>query len=259
MSDSTEYLGRLDFGAIPLQADIIPAMSQSCNAMIDFLDVPPDNKPVFIKRLHDGAWWRKQLGVSETTDPQLAAVLQRLQTPQDFVEAMAVVRERIRYVFSVTPADELQERHKEQLLLCLYWLATLDSFYVSRSEVLDAPGMAVIRRIPDEERLSLSFCYDEVGYDKLRLVTEEDKAWFIERWGIPDSHDHLNALYREIWDNYEQLLLEEQGDELTGSGIVKSQSVPEGRLPPQFAIMIKRHYLWLVVVLVFALVLYIRL
>ena len=148
-----------------------------------------------------GEFWVDQIK-NLRCDPEkrLTMALEHLPLPHAFKEAAVAVRAIIR------------ERRKskeafEQYVTWLYWLAASRSFMVPYSERLREPGYNVMESVPGYVIRSLNFDYSTVGHEKLDLLNNTDRKWLVECWGEPEKHSTLNALHRDVWNEYEEKLI----------------------------------------------------
>lgn len=101
----------------------------------------------------------------------------------------------------------------ENELVLLYWLAAIRSFILEYAPRLKEPGFNIVERIPGRNLCSLPFSYSELGYRELSLLNKTDVKWLTEAWGEPVSHSTLNALYRNVWEAYESMLISRRIEE----------------------------------------------
>lgn len=134
---------------------------------------------------------------------RLALALENLPLPAAFREAAVAVRALIR---AKRKADEAFD---DELTL-LYWLAALRSFMLDYAPRLREPGFNVIEAIPRQRLHSLRYKYSDLGYRDLSLLNKTDVKWLTAAWGEPASHSTLNALCKDVWDEYETKLIEER-------------------------------------------------
>ena len=130
---------------------------------------------------------------------KLALALRNLPLPAAFKNAAVATRALIR------EKRKTKENYEKELWL-LYWLAAINSFPIPYSTVLEEPGYNVLQSIPGKKIASLSFTYQELGFDKLELLNKTDVKWLIELWGEPASHGILHELHIDIWKHYENKL-----------------------------------------------------
>ena len=62
--------------------------------------------------------------------------------------------------------------------------------------------------MPGKLLKSLPFTYSELGYKKLELLNKTDCKWLVEAWGEAQIHSTLNQLHKNVWDEYENKLIE---------------------------------------------------
>ena len=153
-----------------------------------------------------GEFWADQIRrLRDDPGKRLAMALEHLPLPRAFKEAAVALRAIIR------------ERRKsnepfEQYLAWLYWLAAAYSFMDPFSERLREPGYNVMESVPGQVIRSLDFDYSNLGHQKLDLLNKTDRKWLVECWGEPDQHSTLNALHRNVWDEYEKKLIARRPD-----------------------------------------------
>lgn len=147
--------------------------------------------------LDAGEFWADQIK-SLRSDPEkrLSMALEHPPLPHAFKEASVALRALIR-------EKRKSKESFEQYLAWLYWLAAVRSLMVPYAERLQEPGYNVLESIPGHVIQSLDFDYSTLGHDKLDLLNKTDRKWLVECWGEPETHSTLNALHRDVWDEYE--------------------------------------------------------
>lgn len=154
--------------------------------------------------LESGKFWADDIKrYNAQPDKRLKAALNMLPLPAAFREAAKAVRTIIRH------KRKTGENYERNLAL-LYWLAAIDSFCIPRASRLQEPGFNVMDSVPGDVIRSLSFDYESLGYQELNLLTKTDRKWFAEAWGEPSAHTTVNDLHREVWDKYEDQLIEDR-------------------------------------------------
>ena len=152
------------------------------------------------KELEEGNFWTDRIKKYRGEPAkQLSLALDNLPLPASFKEAAIATRAIIR------EKRKSKEIYDDELAL-LYWLAAINSFSIPYSEVLKEPGYNVMESIPGKMLNSLAFSYNELGYQKLKLLNKTDIKWIISCWGEPDSHTTLHNLHIDIWKEYENKL-----------------------------------------------------
>lgn len=132
---------------------------------------------------------------------RLGLALANLPLPAAFSEAAVATRALIR------AKGKGEEPFDEEPAL-LYWLAALHSFMLDYAPRLREPGFNVVESIPGQRLRSLHYRYSKLGYRDLSLLNKTDVKWLIAAWGEPASHSTLNALHKELWDEYQTKLIE---------------------------------------------------
>lgn len=130
---------------------------------------------------------------------RLKLALDNLPLPASFREAAIATRAIIR------EKKKAKDNYEEDLAL-LYWLASINSFSIPYSSVLQEPGYNVIESIPGKKLKNLPFAYNELGYEKLELLNKTDKKWLIDQWGEPRAHTTLHEMHINVWCQYETKL-----------------------------------------------------
>jgi hypothetical protein len=156
------------------------------------------------KDLDGGQFWADRIKEFRSEPAKrLSLALTNLPLPAAFQEAAVAVRALIRAKRSVGQPFE------EELSL-LYWLAAMRSFMLEYAPRLREPGFNVVEAVPGSRLRSLRYSYAELGYRELSLLNKTDVKWLCEAWGEPASHSTLNALHGELWEEYENKLIEER-------------------------------------------------
>lgn len=153
---------------------------------------------------------------------RLRIAINNLPLPGAFREAAIATRALI------NKKKKEKSSYQEELAL-LYWLAAVDSFSVPYSKVLNQPGYNVIESIPGAVVKNLPFNYQDLGYERLRLLNKTDVKWLRETWGDPKSHTTLHLLHNDVWKKYEAELKFKQEQQLRDalSKITDSEKRPE--------------------------------
>lgn len=133
---------------------------------------------------------------------------ERLNIALDNIPLPAAFREVAIAIRSIIKEKNNNNLSYEEELHFLYWLAAIRLFMLDHALKLKEPGYNVMESIPAKKIKSLSFNYNELGYKKLELLNKTDCKWFIKAWGEPLSHSTLNELHKDVWDNYENKLIE---------------------------------------------------
>lgn len=134
----------------------------------------------------EGVFWGEHLKTVRNNPPErLSLALEFLPLPGAFREAAIPLRAMIR------------ERRKtgqsvEYLLEQLYRLAALQDVLLDNFDLAES----LDRRSWE----SLSFPYDEIGYESLSLLSKTDVTWFREAWGEPTRHQKVQAYLGPRWD-----------------------------------------------------------
>jgi len=132
---------------------------------------------------------------------RLALAMENLPLPAAFREGAIATRALIR-------AKRREDEDFEEELTLLYWLAAVRSFILDYAPRLKQPGFNVVQSIPGDRILGLRYSYDELGYEELDLLNKTDVKWLREVWGEPSAHTTLNALHADVWNEYEDKLIE---------------------------------------------------
>ena len=152
-----------------------------------------------------GQFWADRIkNYKDDPAKRLALALENLPLPAAFREAAVAVRTLIR-------AKRKAKAPFDEELALLYWLAALRSFMLDYAPRLREPGFNVVEAIPGQRLRSLRYKYSELGYRDLSLLNKTDVKWLTAAWGEPANHSTLNALCKEVWDEYETKLIEQRG------------------------------------------------
>src|SRR4030088_2140242 len=90
-----------------------------------------------------------------------------------------------------------------------YRLAAIWSFYLPYAPRLQQPGYNVLARVPFSEFESMSLVWGTLGCEKLDLLNRTDCGWMREASDEPPNHTTANLKYRDVWDRYEDVLIED--------------------------------------------------
>lgn len=152
--------------------------------------------------LDSGAFWADSIKqYRDEPGKRLQVAMDNLPLPAAFREAAVATRAIIR------ARRKSKDSYEEELGL-LYWLAAIESFMLPYADRLKEPGFNVVQSIPGRRLRSLPIDYRLVGYDKLELLNKTDKKWMIEAWNEPGTHCTLNQVHRQLWDEYEDRLIQ---------------------------------------------------
>jgi hypothetical protein len=90
------------------------------------------------------------------------------------------------------------------LLDRLYGLAALENFLFDEPALPNGLGPAfnVAEGIPKETLAGLEFPYDEIGYEKLPLLSKSDVKLLVSRWGEPRRHRSARRYRYEDWQRF---------------------------------------------------------
>lgn len=128
---------------------------------------------------------------------RLNIALKNLPLPAAFREGAIALRAIIR--------DKRKNKESyDKELSQLYHLAVVRSFMLMYAEKAECPGPNIMESIPGGLIWSLTYSYNEIGYNELELLNKTDIKWLTEYWGEPEVHTTLNKKYKQIWDDYEQ-------------------------------------------------------
>jgi len=178
--------------------------------------------------------WYKKMTISETSDPvwenflslkeqiqsdefwfdairknrndnteRLKLALKNLPLPAAFSEAAKAIRTSIREL----------KKHKEdysEMLTKLYKLACVRSFMLDYAPLLKQPGFNVMLSIPGGALFNLRTEYNEIGIEKLELLTMTDRKMIIECWGSTNANYTMNELYSDIWEKAEEAMCKKE-------------------------------------------------
>jgi hypothetical protein len=152
----------------------------------------------------NGKFWADAIG-KLTDDPRerLNLAMRHLPLPAAFREAAISLRANIRQ-------HRKQKTDYRVALEELYRLAAIWSFYLPYAPRLQQPGYNVMARVPYSEFESMSLTWETLGFEKLELLTKTDRDWMRGAWGEPQIQTTANNKYRDVWDRYENLLIEEK-------------------------------------------------
>jgi len=56
-------------------------------------------------------------------------------------------------------------------------------------------------------------------YAELELLSKTDRKWMRGAWGEPQTHTTANHKYRDVWDRYENVLIDENRSKGRGATI----------------------------------------
>lgn len=151
--------------------------------------------------------WLQENQPRETTNKSKAT---SKKTKQDYEERLknalseiplpAAYREAAVALRGLRRTDsENSERYIKQL----YDLAVKNSLSIDYSDFCEYPGYNILETIPEAVISSLEYTYNEMGYEKLSLLTATDIKAVTGLWGEPKSHKTLNEKYHKLWHDYE--------------------------------------------------------
>ncbi|WP_308687292.1 hypothetical protein [uncultured Treponema sp.] len=126
-------------------------------------------------------------------EERLKNALSEIPLPAAYREAAVALR-GLRRTYS-----ENAERYIKQL----YDLAVKNSLSIDYSDFCEYPGYNILETIPEAVISSLEYTYNEIGYEKLSLLTATDIKAVTGLWGEPKSHKTLNEKYHKLWHDYE--------------------------------------------------------
>jgi len=148
-------------------------------------------------------------GLQDNPEKRLELGLKGLPFPYDFREATISLRAIIR------EKRKSKQDYEDELRL-LYWLSAISSFST-------LSGFNVIEMFPRERLKDLNFTYENLGYEKLELLSKTDKKWIVDLWGEPHQHTTLHDVHIDIWHEYEGKLKEKYIKE----GLLDTQPAPK--------------------------------
>jgi hypothetical protein len=153
--------------------------------------------------LSRGDFWADRIKrIRKDADKRYNLALQNLPLPAAFREACLALRQKIREKRKVKLRYHLE-------LETLYHLAVIESFSIDYAPRLKQPGYNIMSIVPGGSLSSIPYKYQDIGFDKLRLLNKTDKKWLVEIWGHPNTHTTLHQEYKELWHRYEDCLIEE--------------------------------------------------
>ena len=126
-------------------------------------------------------------------EEKLKSALSEIPLPAAYREAAVALRGLRR------TDSENSERYIKQL----YDLAVKNSLSIDYSDFCEYPGYNILETIPEAVISSLEYTYNEMGYEKLSLLTATDIKAVTGLWGEPKSHKTLNEKYHKLWHDYE--------------------------------------------------------
>lgn len=150
-----------------------------------------------------GEFWANAIGkLKDAPLERLSMAKRHLPLPGAFRDAAislrAIIRQSRRQKTDCSPA--LEE---------LYRLAAICSFHLPYAPRLQQPGYNVLARVPFSEFESMALTWQTLGHEKLELLIKTDRGWMREAWGEPQTHTTAHQKYRDVWDRYEDILIEE--------------------------------------------------
>lgn len=152
-------------------------------------------------------FWTEQFKASKENAKKLAIALDNIPLPGAFQSAALVLRSLIREKRKAKSCFQVE-------LSVLYWLAAIKSLCVPYSEVLQEPGFNVFSSIPGKVIRGIVINYNDIGYEKLDLLTKTDVNLLIECFGESTNHTTLNIIYSSMWRKYELELKTEKDNDL---------------------------------------------
>lgn len=148
-----------------------------------------------------GAFWADRIKqYRDEPGKRMQMAMNNLPLPGAFREAAIALRAMIR------TKRKTKEPYEDELGL-LYWLAAIESFMLPYADKLKEPGYNVIEAIPGKRLRTLPIDYQQLGYEKLKLLNKTDVKWIIQASGEPQQHQTLNKIHRTLWDEYESKLI----------------------------------------------------
>jgi hypothetical protein len=109
---------------------------------------------------------------------------------------------------SIIREHKKENRPVDSALKRLYELAVVESFGIPYSTVLQEPGYNVLESVPGSDLFLLPFNYEEIGYDKLWLLSATDRKLLVANWRQPRQHTTLHDAFLSLWQKYESELKE---------------------------------------------------
>lgn len=150
--------------------------------------------------VQNGTFWADRIKTQKgSPHARLTTALENLPLPAAFREACIAARMLVRELGTDT-------NEGREMLNMLYWLAAVESFMLDYATVLKQPGFNVMESIPGSVIKELPFTFQQLGYNRLRLLNKTDKKWLVEAFGEPSTHRTLNDLHRAVWDRFELAL-----------------------------------------------------
>ena len=152
----------------------------------------------------DGEFWAQTIAkLKDDPCERLKVAKRHLPLPAAFREAAISLRAIIR-------KHKKEKGDFRQALEELYRLAAIWSFQPAYAPRLQQPGYNVMARIPFSEFESMSLTWQSLGYTKLELLKKTDVLLMRETWGEPHVHTTAGEKYRDVWNRYEDMLINER-------------------------------------------------
>jgi hypothetical protein len=153
------------------------------------------------EQIDAGNFWADRIK-QHRDDPckRLRIAIDNLPLPGAFREAAIALR-------AIMRAKRKSKQSHEKELGSLYWLAAVESFMLPYADSLKEPGFNVMVSVPGRKIRDLSTNYQELGYERLGILNKSDVKWLVEAWGEPKSHQTLNEVRQDLWNEYETKIL----------------------------------------------------
>ncbi len=131
----------------------------------------------------------KRLKDSGDLNPALTLCQQQFPKAQAFQQAAIVLRLQMK--------QQLERRQDiAPLLVKLYRCAVMADLF--RNGMTPKPMNA---RTAMKQLAAHEFDYQQIGHQQLKLLSKSDVRLLEQRWGIPVSHSHGEAVLGTLWDN----------------------------------------------------------
>jgi hypothetical protein len=149
-----------------------------------------------------GDFWANAIRkLKDNPHERLKMAKRHLPLPAAFREAAIALR-------AIITQNRKQNADYKTALNDLYHLAAIWSFCILYATRLKQPGFNVLASVPFSEFERMSLTWETLGYEKLELLTKSDCKLMVEVWGEPQAHNTAHLKYKNVWDRYEDMLIE---------------------------------------------------
>ena len=143
-----------------------------------------------------GVFWADYIKtLKDDPERRLAVARAYLPLPAAFRHAAVALRALIR--------RRRKDRQQHEDLFAEFYRVAAEYDLRYRTPYIEeiGPGFNVSRYIPQEVIDATRFPYDQIGYEKLELLTKTDRKWLVEAWGEPSRQSSAQEFHSALWED----------------------------------------------------------